>query len=123
MEFGCCTYKGAEDKGGMGWAIVDWKKDRPILKGDYTRDEAVQANYLLELLAIFDGEDVFAAFVFTFVTYNYIYNDDPRYDLDMASYGIVRSMGNKGYYKNLPWLPKKAFFEIGEYYGRSLNLL
>src|SRR5258708_1753382 len=23
LEFGCCTYKGAEDKGGYGWAIVD----------------------------------------------------------------------------------------------------
>ena len=23
MEFGCCTYKGAEDKGAMGWAIVE----------------------------------------------------------------------------------------------------
>jgi hypothetical protein len=37
MEFGCCTYKGAEDKGAedkgaTGWAIVDWEKAKPEIK-------------------------------------------------------------------------------------------
>jgi len=44
-EFGCCAYKGAEDKGAMGWAIVDWDKGKPELKGDYIRDENVQVSY------------------------------------------------------------------------------
>jgi len=25
-EFGCCTYKGAEDAGGWGWTIVEFNK-------------------------------------------------------------------------------------------------
>jgi len=79
----------------------------------------VQSKYLLELLNIFENEKVFAAFIFTFNSSNYVYDDNPKYDLDMASYGIVRSMpGNKnGYYKSLPWMPKLAFFELAKYYA------
>ena len=118
MEFGCCTYKGAEDKGAMGWAIVDWKKDRPELKGSYIRDEEVQANYLLELLNIFETENVYAVFVFTFISANYIHDDNPRYDLDMASYGVVKAINNneQGYDQNLAWIPKRAFFELANFY-------
>ena len=120
MEFGCCSYVGADDKGAMGWAIVDWKKKKPELKGSYTRDERTQSNYLLELLNIFDNEKIFAAFVFTFILENYIYHDDPVFDLDIASYGIVKALGNdKKAYKDLPWLPKRAFFEVGKYYGNT----
>lgn len=118
MEFGCCSYKGAADKGATGWAIVDWKKDRPELKGKYIRDEMVQADYLLDLLNIYTEERVYAVFVFTFVSYNYVYNEDPKYDLDMASYGIVKAMPYKegGYYKNMPWQPKQAFLKLTDYY-------
>ncbi|HMG68929.1 MAG TPA: hypothetical protein VK588_14630 [Chitinophagaceae bacterium] len=115
-EFGCCTYKGAEEKGPMGWAIVDWKKEVPELKGEFVRDEQEQANYLLELMKIFDDEKIFGAFVFTFILENYKYDVDPAHDLDMASYGIVKSLGKgEGGYKDLPWAPKKAFFEIAKY--------
>ena len=117
-EFGCCAYKGADDRGAMGWAIVDWEKNFPVLNGIYTRDEEVQSKYLLELLTSFENENIFAAFVFTFVSYNYPYSDSPQYDLDMASYGVVRSMKHTGdsYYQGLPWIPKQAFYELGLYY-------
>ncbi|HTE09342.1 MAG TPA: hypothetical protein VK645_00195 [Chitinophagaceae bacterium] len=118
MEFGCCAYKGADEKGAMGWTIADWEKDSPVLKGDFTRDEQVQADYLVELLEIFNSEKVAGAFVFTFIMYNYLYSDNAKNDMDMASFGIVKSMPDKyaGGYKNLPWLPKKAFFEVANFY-------
>lgn len=117
MEFGCCAYKGADDKGAMGWAIVDWKKERPELKETFTRNEKVQAGYLSELLAIFNNEQLEGAFIFTFITPNYIHRDDPKYDLDMASYGIVKALENgRTGYKDLPWQPKLAFFEIAKNY-------
>ena len=50
LEFGCCTYKGAEDKGGAGWTIVGTEDGKPVIKGDYIRDETVQAEYITELL-------------------------------------------------------------------------
>jgi hypothetical protein len=117
-EFGCCTYAGADEKGAVGWAIVDWKKEIPELKGNYTRDESVQSKYLVELLDIFEKEEVAGAFVFSFISYNYQYNEDPRYDLDIASYGIVRSMPDTGprYYEDMPWIPKQAFYAVGNYF-------
>ncbi len=35
-EFGSCTYKGAEDKGGYGWAVVDWSQTPPQLNQQLT---------------------------------------------------------------------------------------
>jgi len=122
-EFGCCTYKGAEDAGGGGWAIIDWTKPKPELKKEYTRDEGVQANYILELLDIFQEEKIAGALVFTFVNPVYAYNEDPRYDLDMASYSVVKTFENpqKGSYKDMPWVPKKAFYKLAEYYAKINN--
>lgn len=119
MEFGCCTYRGAADKGAMGWAIVDWTKAKPELKGSFIRDEEEQAGYLIELLDISQAEDIFAVFVFTFMTGNYIYNDNHQFDLDMASYGIVKVISDRsiGFEKKMPWIPKLAFYGLGNYYS------
>jgi hypothetical protein len=69
-------------------------------------------------LEIYEAEEVFAVFVFTFITYNYIYDESPLYDLDMASYGIVKSLRNReNGYKGLPWKPKQSFFEVSNYYA------
>ncbi|HEY4786143.1 MAG TPA: hypothetical protein VIH57_08835, partial [Bacteroidales bacterium] len=116
-EFGCCTYQGAEDKGGAGWAIIDWSKPRPELKKNYIRNEDVQANYIVDLLGIFEEEKIEGAFVFTFVNTSFAFNPDPKYDLDMASYGIVKTIKKPGEesYKGLPWVPKKSFYQLAEY--------
>ena len=120
LEFGCCCYKGADEKGGAGWMIVDWRKERPELQGDYIRDESVQSDYLKELLDIFTEENVAGSFVFTFVQPSYVHDENPKYDLDMASYGIVtmRGPGDHNSYKDLPWVPKKAFHMLSDYYSR-----
>lgn len=115
LEFGCCTYKGAEDKGGAGWLIVDWKKNPPEIKGNYTRDELVQSDCLRELLDIFVEENVLGAFAFTFVQPSLIHNEDPRYDLDMASYGIMTPVkGASG--SKVDYVKKKAFPMLADYY-------
>ncbi len=110
-EFGCCTYQGAEDAGGMGWAIVDFSTMplQPLqLNGEYVRDEGVQARELTDVLSILDGVGVDGAFVFTFVSPTSPYNEDPRRDLDMASYSLVKSYVDKHgtTYPDMPWEPK-----------------
>lgn len=119
-EFGCCTYKGADDKGSYGWAIVDRAKTPNQLKGEFLRDESVQANYIIESLDIFNEEKVDGAFVFTFVSQSYPYIENPVYDLDMAAYGIVKTYVNqKGTtYAEMPWEPKEAFKALAEYYKK-----
>ncbi len=110
-EFGCCAYAGAADRGGMGWAIIDASTDPARLDGDYVRDESEQVRYLEELTAIFAEEGVDLAFWFTFAGYPLAHDPEPRRDLDMASYGVVRMLpGGPGTgYDGLGWEPKLAF--------------
>lgn len=118
-EFGCCTYQGAEEKGGYGWAVVDWNKKPPQLKSELFRDETAQARYLIDLLEIFDRQKVEGAFAFTFVSPSYPHHREPLHDLDMASYGIVKSYEDQNghTYGDMPWEPKASFFKLANYYG------
>jgi hypothetical protein len=61
------------------------------------------------------------AFVFTFVMPKYPYHEDPQLDLDMASYGIVKSYADRlgTTYPDLPWEPKQAFHALAAYYNRA----
>lgn len=43
LEFGCCTFTGAAEKGGMGWNVVDYTKDPPVIPPRVERNEAEQA--------------------------------------------------------------------------------
>lgn len=110
-EFGCCTYRGAADRGGMGWAIVDRNQTPARLDGPYERSEDEQVDYLRELLEIFADEQVDAAFWFTFAGYELPHRADPLFDLDMASYGVVKlhdpDADPPG--TGLGWEPKKVF--------------
>ncbi len=117
-EFGCCPYRGAEEKGGTAWAIVDWTRTPPQLNKAYVRDEATQVKYIADLLAIFEAQQVEGAFVFTFVN-PAPYNPDPRYDLDMASYGVVKTLpeGKGQTYPDMNWEPKQAFGTLAAYYA------
>jgi hypothetical protein len=132
MEFGCCTYQGAEDAGGQAFNIVDIKSlimhqipllgrfVQPRLKGQYVRDEALQAHEIVEALKVFDSVGVDSAFVFTFVYPNNPYNENPQYDLDMASYSLVKSYegGKHGTtYPDMPWEPKASFKAVAAYHA------
>jgi hypothetical protein len=109
-EFGCCSYQGAAERGGMGWAIVE-DTEPPRLNGEYIRDESEPVGYLRELSEIFQAEGVDLAFWFTFAGYGYPHDPDPGHDLDMASYGLVKMLkgGPPAGYQGLGWEPKLAF--------------
>ena len=120
-EFGCCTYQGAEDAGGMGWAIVDLQTRPMQLNGEYVRDERLQARELTDVLRIFDDVGVNGAFVFTFVSPTSAYNEDLKYDLDMASYSLVKSYTSKHgtTYPDMPWEPKESFQAVANYFAKQ----
>jgi hypothetical protein len=132
-EFGCCTYRGAEDAGGRAWGIVDVKTEilrqipllgrfvRRRLKGDYVRDEGLQAREVVDQLHVLDSTGVDGAFIMTFVSPNNPYDDNPRYDLDMASYSLVKTYtdGKHGTtYPDMTWEPKESFRAVADYYGK-----
>jgi hypothetical protein len=111
-EFGVTPYRGAADLGARCGEILEYDDDVPVrLKGDYVRDEQEQARYLRELLEVFTTEGVDAAFACTFVCYGLVHRADPRTDLDMASWGVVKVVeeGAGETYPDVPWEPKAAF--------------
>ncbi|QQE78691.1 hypothetical protein [Alicyclobacillus sp. SO9] len=57
-EFGCCTYVGADSQGSMGWLVIDRESQPWRLNKSITRDENVQAEYLTDMLALFEDEGV-----------------------------------------------------------------
>jgi hypothetical protein len=102
-EFGSCTYRGAADRGGLGWAVVDW--DTQTLTEPLVRDEQEQVRYATELLDVFERLGVDTAFWFTFAGYGLPFHEEPLRDLDMASYGVVRITP----YSGTPWERKAVF--------------
>ncbi len=121
--FGTAAYHGAGDRGGRVMEIIEYDKDTgaPVqLNGDYVRDEAGQAEYLCELLDIFDSEGVDSTFVFLFALDGLPHrpDGDPRHDLDLASPGIVKMLegGHGDTYPDMTWEPKAAFSAVAEYY-------
>lgn len=117
-EFGCCTYRGAADKGGYGWAVVDRSQSPYRLNGDFARDEEGQARHLTEMLQIYREEGVDGAFWFTFVMPTYPHREEARFDLDMASYGVVKACDDRRRAADgeLPWEPKLAYIAMSNNY-------
>lgn len=119
-EFGCTTHRGAADHGARGGGeMIEFDGTTPVrLNGDYIRDEQEQATYLRELLDVFTAEGVDAAFACTFVCYGWPHRSDPREDLDMASWGVVKILENRlgDTYPDMPWEPKAAFTALADYY-------
>ncbi|MHC3473323.1 abortive phage infection protein [Streptomyces sp. 7R007] len=117
-EFGTCTYVGAPEAGGMGWDVVDY--DKGEIKGDLVRSEHTQATYLAGLVEVFESMGLYAAMAFEFVTPDAPHRaDDPRKDLDMASYSITKTVKDRpddprsGWH----WEPKEAFHALARHYG------
>ena len=107
-EFGCCSFEGAERLGGGGWLVVDHTIDPPEVKPGHTRSEEVQARHVIEMLDLFAAEGVHGAFVFTFVESGSRHASDPRHDLDMACYGLVKVLSGEDA-DSITWEPKQAF--------------
>jgi hypothetical protein len=122
-EFGCAPYRGAAQVGGRADAVIEWDdRARPArFTHPVTRDEREQADYVRELLGLFEHSGIDAAFVYTFARYDLPHSDADDRDFDKASMGIVKVLpdGRTGTtYPGMPWEPKAAFHALADY-GRS----
>lgn len=121
-EFGCCTYRGAADRGGIGWMIVDEKSDPPVIPGTYKRDEDEQVRYLHDMLAVYEAESIDSAFWFSFAGFEQPrHPTDPHRDLDLASYGVVAVLehAHGTTYPDMAWEPKQVFGALAAVYART----
>lgn len=137
-EFGCCTYHGAAADGGRGFMIADYSTSPVQLKGDYLRDESEQARELTDLLSTFDSAGVDGTFVMTFIAPLNPTSAIPLFDLDLASYSLVKSYMVDALepmaadyphaarkqrvpgapYADMPWDPKQSLRAVADYYRR-----
>lgn len=71
------------------------------------------------MLKIVDEAGVAGTFAFTFVTPTLTHHANPRLDLDMASYALVKSYADRQgtTYPDLPWEPKESFHALAAYYS------
>lgn len=113
-EFGCTTHVGADRSGPAGFMIVKWLGSQPSIKPGHVRDERVQADYLTELVDVYERSGVHGAFAFTFVMREFPHRpDDPVHDLDMAGFGVVKVDPDD----RARWEPKAAFHALARKYG------
>ncbi|MET8446862.1 abortive phage infection protein [Streptomyces sp. NPDC005209] len=121
-EFGTCTYVGAPEAGGMGWDVVDHDKHPEEIKGHLVRSERTQAGYVGELVDVFSSLELHAAMAFEFVTPDAPHRpDDPRHDLDMASYSLTKTIKDRpdDPASDWHWEPKEAFHTLASRYARA----
>ncbi|MEV4319784.1 hypothetical protein [Actinocrispum sp. NPDC049592] len=113
-EFGCGAHIGGAQRGPGSFRIVHWLGRHPRLKKGTVRSERVQAAYLCDLIDLWDRNGVHGCFVYTFALREYPHLADPRRDLDMASFGIVKVDPDNPD----EWQEKLAFHEVARLYGR-----
>jgi len=120
-EFGCCTYRGAGERGGLGWLVGDPTADPP-LDGTLRRDESEQVDYFMRSVEAFDRAGIDGGFWFTFGQYSTRQrDDDPCRDTDLVSYGAVAMLTDDAVrdprYPDMTWRPKLVFDTIARTYG------
>lgn len=108
-EFGCCSYVGADELGGMGFMVQDLETGE--IKPGTVRDEQVQADYLGELLDVFETEAVQGAFVWTFIEPPEPGQADAGEDL---GFSVVRTWGADAEqpYETTGYFEPKASFRL-----------
>ncbi|MCC3315769.1 hypothetical protein [Nocardia africana] len=115
-EVGCCTFRGAADLGAGGWTVIE--PDGRVRPGT-VRDESEQVRYMNDLLPVFAQEGIDTVFWFSFAGFELPHRPDPRSDLDLGSYGIVKMLDDGApahTYPGMPWEPKEAFHALAEHY-------
>lgn len=95
---------------------------RPRVKTLQERDEATQASSLVQQLQTIAEAGIDGAFIYTFSFPLLIHGSDPRHDLDVDSFSLVKTLpaGQRGgTYPDMAWEPKQAFAAVADYYAAS----
>jgi hypothetical protein len=120
-EFGCATFTGAPEMGGMGWNIVDYTVDPPVIRDGYVRDEQAQARHLANMIETFQRASLFAAAPYTFIAPAAPHLPaDPQHDYDTASFALCATLRRHPADDASPYVrrPKAAYHALAHAYRR-----
>ncbi|GHH55753.1 abortive phage infection protein [Lentzea cavernae] len=113
LEYGCCTFTGAAEAGGLGWDIVDWEAVPPVIKPGYVRNEREQADHVARMLRVFAAQpDVEGSHLYSIIAPDSPHHPTSRdLDYDMASYSLLRTVRERFDDERSPYRlePKKSF--------------
>ncbi|MFB9410756.1 hypothetical protein [Dactylosporangium matsuzakiense] len=128
-EFGMRAYRGADrdprllDVGLISWPTVALHRVpvagrlvRPrLIRGAHVRDEELQARRVAQDLAILERAGVEGAFVTQFSEPLLTHDPDPRFDLDMSGFSLVRTL------PGAPdrWERKAAFHAVARHFAQG----
>ncbi|MFD9858003.1 abortive phage infection protein [Streptomyces alboflavus] len=120
-ECGTCTFEGAPEAGGMGWDIVDYSKPKPEVRKGVRRSEHTQAQYLGQVLNVFEQLDLHAAMVYQFVTSDAPHRRARRHDLDIASYSLTKAIWKTEDHPTARWHwePKESFHAVARHFAHA----
>ncbi|SHF82465.1 hypothetical protein [Streptoalloteichus hindustanus] len=121
LEFGCCTYTGAPERGGMGWdGVIDWEAKPPRVKEGFVRDERTQADHIARMLSIFEAEDLIGAHVYTFISPDCPHSPKRELDFDLTTYSVVKLTRERYEDPASPYRiePKESFRALARYNRR-----
>lgn len=120
-EFGGATYHEAEEKAFFFWDIVDRSDEVPTVVEGYDRDEDAQVAYHRKMFDLFAEAGVEGVAVSELVHPTHPYSDDPRFDLDIASMALLKTVRDDFSDPDSTYRlePKKSFHAIASYYGRE----
>ncbi|MDX6282348.1 MAG: hypothetical protein QOH03_3419 [Kribbellaceae bacterium] len=119
LEFGCCTFTGAPEVGGMGWDIVDFTVDPVQIKPGYYRDEQEQAGHLRHMLEVFTEEGFLGASPYTFISPDAPHRKERKYDEDIAAFSLCKVIrqDSSDPASKYRWEPKKSFHAVSDFYA------
>jgi hypothetical protein len=120
-EYGSPAYVGAADRGLLAFDVIDRAATPPTVFDGYLRNERAQADYHLRMLRMFEELGVHSVAIAEFIHPTHPHSTDPRYDLDIASWAITKTIRDDyaDHASNYRWEPKEAFYAIGEYYAAA----
>jgi hypothetical protein len=118
-EYGSPAYEGASDRGLLAFDVIDRSKPVPTVFDGYLRNEQAQADYHLRMLAMFEELGIHSVAVAEFIHPTHPHSADPRYDLDIASWALTKTIREDyaDWASPYRWEPKEAFTAIGGYYA------
>lgn len=109
FEFGSCAYRGAAAKASTAAGVLGGRAELSVPK-NLVRDEQEQADYLNDLIDVFDRAGVDGTFVWGFTEPALTTSDEPGRDLDLASYGVAAAHADG------TWTPKRAYHALAHRY-------
>jgi len=88
VEFGCCSFNGAAERGPEGFAVLNWRTTPPTVPAAVVRNEQVQADYISESVDVFRSTGVTGAFLWGFSEPTLTHSTEPSRTSTLPASGL-----------------------------------